>query len=120
MTFEKSGDDLEAKIQQKEREIELLKAHIEEGERCAVKLKDSLENFNELGRIINGLYEKAKKLTEEHLRKSEKMPESDEEWRSYDEAAGKIEEIYTLIGRLETESEQVMELISDIERKMAE
>jgi chromosome segregation ATPase len=118
MTYENPDNDLEAKIQQKQIEIEKLKSHIEQGEQHVVKLKENLKDFDEIGRLVDGLYRKAKTLTEEHLRKYEKMPDSDEEQRRFEESSGKIEGIYTLIDKLETESGQIVDLIRDLEERI--
>ncbi len=64
--------------------------------------------MEELGTIINGLYEKAESLREEDNKLTIKQPQTEEEWAGWTSRTDKIFDLYSRISDLEQEFEDLL------------
>lgn len=115
----------ESPLDKEKREVRALEARVE-------SLKESINNLNELSEkhkskvaeheevslIINGLFDKVQVLVEENSAKSEKMPESDEEWDALMKRNRRISDIYTMLDNLASDQDNIEQQVVDIQREI--
>ena len=110
----------ESPAEQGKRRIAKLEELIRINEDIATRHENESKEFVELHIIIDGLYERARTLTEEHLTKLAEMPNTDEGWDELIQRASRIEDIYARIESLEKELETTERNIAGIESELDE
>lgn len=127
MSYQESSESpSEKRIRIFKEKLLLLEEAIEKAEAIIQRHENSAKELNELGIIISGLYKKAKELSEENLAEGKKdkeagMPETDEEWKAWENGTDawfarmeRIDGIYSKIEDLEKEYEVVEKNIAEI------
>jgi len=85
MPYENSGEEspLERKRKVLQEKVSSLEDALSKAEEIKARWESENSEHEEISLIMDGLYKKAKVLSEEEKTKSVKMPETDQEWDAW-------------------------------------